>query len=470
MHRSFVFLRIPLIILALTVAIITPIILQGYIYLGQAQAAFDRKDYSTAADNFESAARRLLWKPELWEKAGISFEYAGNLEDALRLFKSARQNGKLSANGWDFYGRGYWDDGKPREALEIWTAGHREYPAHLEFYSQFALAYRDLKDFDAERNALEIWLAAGKGTALEHYELGQLLMYSDPQRSLQQLLQASALDPEFNDIVQTLHTSLNLATPDLDPARRLVIIGRGLGLVNEWELAAKSFEQALASDGTNAEAWAWLGEARQHLGQDGKAELDKAIIYAPDEPIIYALRGLYWNRQGNYSKALLEYQRSAQIEPINPNWQISIGEAYTLNGDLVSGLIAYQNAVSLAPQDGEYWRLLASFCADNNIQVLELGLPAAQKAAELEPTDPRVLDTLGISYLKAGYLYNAEQNLLKAIKFLPGFSLAHIHLAETYLQKGDQASAFNELSMARQLDPNGSDGQFAGRLLNQYFP
>jgi len=295
-------------------------------------------------------------------------------------------------------------------------------------------------------------------------------MTSDPGRAFQELRNASALDPEFYSVVQTLNASLDLAATESEPVQRLVIIGRGLGLVDEWGLASRAFEQAVNLDSGNAEAWSWLGEARQHQGQDGKEELDKALSLDPQDTVVHALRGLYWKRQGLYTNALDEYQQAADAEPENPTWQVSIGEISALNGDLVSALGDYQKATSLAPNDAMYWRLLAMFCADNGVQVQEVGLPAAQKAFEIAPNDPQAMDALGWSYLNAGYLYNAEQNLLKAIKAEPDLVLAHIHLAETYLRKGDRPSAFVELNNVRQLDPNGLSGQLAAQLLKQYFP
>ena len=249
-----------------------------------------------------------------------------------------------------------------------------------------------------------------------------------------------------------------------------MVIGRGLGLVEEWGVATAAFEKAVSLDGTDAEAWAWLGEARQHRGQDGSQELDKALALGPQDPVVHALRGLYWRRRGNYANALAEDQKAAQIDPTNPAWQVTVGEAYTLNGDLVSALSAYQKGTSLAPNEASYWRLLAMFCADNDVQVLEIGLPAAQKAAELALADAQVLDALGYSYLRAGYLYNAEQNLLKAIKAAPELAETHLHLAETYLQKGDRTLALDQLNLARQFDTNGPTGQFADQLLKQYYP
>ncbi len=470
MQRLSSSLKIFFILLGLSVAVIAPVVLGGFIDLRRAQISFDRNDFANAARDYESAAHRLWWKSDLWEQAGISYESAKNIDDALRLFETARKYGVLSAKGWDLYGSAYWISGKDEQALEIWMTGLKEYPSDAEFYSRLALAYRALKNFSAEQDALENWLATGKGTALEHYELGQLLMTSDPQRALHELKNASSQDPEFNSVVQTLSTSLDLAALEPSSAGRLVIIGRGLALTEEWGLAFLAFEQAVRIDGTNAEAWAWLGEARQHQDQGGIFELDKALSLDSGDPVVLALSGLYWKRQGNYSNALAEYQKAALIEPGNPAWQISIGEAFTLNGDLISALIAYQKATSLKPNDAVYWSLLAMFCADNDVRVADIGLPAAQKAAELAPADPQVLDVLGFTFLKAGYIYNAELNLLKSVKVAPESAQAHLHLAETYLQKADRTSAFNQLKIALHLDANGPIGQLADQLLKQYYP
>ena len=110
------------------------------------------------------------------------------------------------------------------------------------------------------------------------------------------------------------------------------------------------------------------------------------------------------------------------------------------------------------------------FCADNAVQVLDVGLPAAQKAAALTPKDPQVLDALGWSYAQAGLLYNAEQTLTKATVLAPDIALAHFHLAETDLRMGDQTSALDQLNQAHQLDANCPVGKLAAQLLSQYFP
>jgi tetratricopeptide (TPR) repeat protein len=442
---------------------------QGNADLRGAESAMAEARYPDADRLYESAARRLFWRSDLWERAGVAAFRANDKDDAIRLLETARQKNALSAQGWDALGLAYWVKDDHASAFSIWSTGSQAHPSYAPLYDHLALADHERGDYAAEQDALTKRLALADDAAAR-YRLGLLLALSDPQRAQREFAAASSLDPEFDSVVLTLQTALNMALLEPDFARREVTLGRGLGLVEEWDLAERAFEAAVGADGKNAEAWAWLGEARQHKGANGSAELDKAVSLDPRDTLVRALRGLYWKRQGKYTQALAEYVQAAQIEPDNPTWQASIGEAYTQTGDLVSALVAYQKATDLAPTDATYWRLLAMFCSNNGVQVQEIGLPAAQKAAELAPNDAQVLDALGWSYLNAGYPNTAEQTLLRAIQSVPDFALAHVHLAETYLRQGDQASAFNELSLARQLDQSGPVGELASRLLKQYFP
>ena len=461
--------RILLIILSLLAAIAAPALIEGYAALSRAQAASMRKDFAGAGASYEAAAHLLAWRPALWEKAALAYASGGDWQQAMPLFERAQQRGALSADGWDVFGTGYWLQSRNTEALQIWSAGFHQYPSEPKFQARLALAYRGLGRYDSERQALEAWIQTGRASAAEHYRLGQLLMTTDPDRSRVMLEQASAMDATFVPAVDTLRASLDLSAHAADEAQRLVWVGRGLGLVEEWPLAQRAFDAAARADPEDAEAWAWLGEARQHGGLDGRGELGKALALDPNDPVVLSLSGLSWKRQGQFARALLDYQRAASLDPKNAEWQAALGEAYGLTGDLVSALQAYQKATELARDQAGYWRLLAMFCADNAIQLQEVGLPAAKKAASLAPNDPAVLDALGWTYAQAGLLYNAEENLSRAAKLNPEMALVHLHLGETYLRKGDPASALVELQTASRLDSDGPVGALAGKLLQQYF-
>ncbi len=249
-----------------------------------------------------------------------------------------------------------------------------------------------------------------------------------------------------------------------------MVLGRALGLVQEWPLAAREFGRAVELDRRNPEALAWLGEARQHVGQDGRPDLDRALLVDPRDATVRALRGLYFRRQGQNAQALNEYKAAARAEPTNPAFQSALGEAYAAAGDLVAALQAYQTATTLSPANATYWRLLALFCADNGVQVAEIGLPAAQKAALLAPKDAAVLDALGWSYAQAGYYEQGRKTLQRAIDASATLAEPHLHLALIYLRLGQNPQALDQLKLAVQADPSGPTAQSAQQLLDQYFP
>jgi Flp pilus assembly protein TadD len=168
---------------------------------------------------------------------------------------------------------------------------------------------------------------------------------------------------------------------------------------------------------------------------------------------------------GNHRDALTEFQSAARLEPENPALFVSLGDAYALNGDLILGLQSYQYATTLAPDDASYWSLLAAFCARNEINIEDVGIPAAHKAMALSKDDPAIMDVLGWLLLLNGQNTDAETILLLALEKAPEDVSIHFHLGILYLQKGDRISAFDHLVRARDLGSAEAD-----MALKQYFP
>ena len=452
-----------LVLLALAVAIFIPVLASGYWDLHLAESTTDP---ARAAGLFESAAGRLFWRADLWERAGLSALEAGRPQEALRLLGRA---GQLSARGRMALGAAYAQTDQLDLALEAYQSALSQ-GASPEIYAGLANVQRQRGDVEAERAALQNQLLLKPQDAPAQYRLGLLLSLVEINAALNHLQFASQLDPEYAPVFETLRSALTLAELSPSETGRLVALGRGLGLVGEWTLAAQAFQSAVEADAGNAEAWAWLGEAKQHLGQDGGADLHQALALNPESVVVRGLRGLYWKRLGDDRQALVEVQAAAILEPENPAWKASLGETYARLGNLISALANYQRATELAPNDAVYWRLLATFCAEYAVQVQEVGLPAAHKAVELVPKDAQALDVLGWSQLSQGQFYTAEQTLLAALKLAPDDALARLHLAMTYLQEGKRTDAYDQLRRAVDLDPNGAAGQQAAQVLKQYFP
>ena len=461
--------RVLLALLILGVAVIGPILYAGWRNLQGADEVAAGGSWAEASRLYESAARQLPWRGDLWQKAGLAAFRGHDPDNAIRLLKVAGTRSPLSVEGWVALGSALWSTKQTPAAIAAWQAGLAVHPGDPALLDRLIAVYDQQGDYVDEKLALLQRLAAGPEPTAS-YRLGLLLMLTDPTGAETQIRTAASLDPQFQSAAKTLDAAILAATAETDEAKHLIVIGRGLGLVNEWGLAHSAFEKAVQADQNEAEAWAWLGESEQQMGQDGLRELDEALRLGPQDAVVHGLRALYWKRRGDFSKALAEQLQAAQIQPESAGLRLALGQAYAAAGDLVSALTAYQQATSLAPGDATTWAQLAAFCADNGVQVQTIGLPAALKAVSLAKDDAHTLDVLGWSYAQAGVFNTAEQMLLKAIQAEPGLALPHLHLAETYLRMGSYGSAQRQLSTTVDLDPNGPDGQLAEQLLHQYFP
>lgn len=456
------FVRILLILLLIGLAIVISPILSGYSELRKASTA---ASYREAAEHYQNAAQRLPWRADLYEVSGHAYYHAKEYTQADAAYQKAFQQESVSPEGWVAWGDVNYLRDDLQRATEIWEQALEQENPSEHLYSRLAEIYQWEGEYSKAAQTLQKYVSLHSEDTAARYRLGLLLTLSDPDRALTELLSAAELDPALDPAVQTLRTALNLAALNESASERLVIIGRGLGLVGEWRLARPAFEEAIRLDEENADAWAWLGEASQQIGEEGVEQLEHAFQLNAGSSTVRGLRGLYYQRSGNFRQALTEFQTAAALEPDNAMWYVSLGEAHAKLGDLIRALEAYQKATTLAPDDPSYWRLLASFCAQNNVNIKDIGVPAAQKAVVLAKDDSLSLDMLGwLLTLDARY-DEAGRMLQRALELDPQNGSAHLHLGMLYMQTNDRASAYDHFVKARDLG-----SKEAEMVLSQYFP
>jgi tetratricopeptide (TPR) repeat protein len=454
--------RISLILLAILLAIFAPIIVSGYSELKKATTA---NSYVEAAEHYRNAAQRIPWRGDLYELSGHAFYYAKDYAQADAAYQQAFYHRAFSPAGWVAWGDVNYLNKDSQRATEIWKQALEQKNPSDQLYSRLAEIYQSNGEISKAADYLQKYVSIHLEDASAHYRLGLLLTLADPNKALSELISASQLNPELDPAVQTLRTVLNLASLNDSASARLVIIGRGLGLVNEWQLAGAAFEEAVKTDEQNGEAWAWLGEADQQIGVKGDQALDRALALNPNSSTVRGLRGLYFERISNFRQALTEFQAASTLEPRNPTWFVSLGESYAKLGDLIKALGAYQTATTLAPEDASYWRLLAIFCAQNNVNIKDVGVPAAQKAVVLSKEDVTSLDVLGWLLLMDSRYAEAERILTHALELDSQNASAHLHLGMLYLQTNNRAAAYDHFVQARDL--GNTDAEM---ILKQYFP
>jgi tetratricopeptide (TPR) repeat protein len=458
------------ILFSLAVLVAAPTPLAGWGNLRRAERASAESHFSIASIEYSLAARRLPWMPALWGHAAQATFSSGDPQAAIPLFARAADHDALSPQGWLAWGDAYQQSGDLASALSTWQTSLLHSDPSVELYTRLARAYRLQGNYLPAQDAWRAALDLDPGDAEAHYQLGLLLAANAPDSALPELMQAAKLDASLDSPVQVLRTNLNSALLVENRAYQLLMSGRALAALGEWDLACEAFRGALLANHNYAEAWAWRGEARQHLGADGLSDLQMALRLDADSPAVHALFGLYWQRQGKADQALASFQKAIALEPANASWQTAAGSAFEQAGDLVAALAYYKQAAALDPQGVETLRALAAFCARYQVEALDAGLPAARRALELAPEDWHSQDVMGQVSQAVGDPSSAERYYLRAVELAPNEAAPYLHLALLYLQLGRAQSAYDNLLKAQKLDPQGSSGLQAGRLLERYFP
>jgi tetratricopeptide (TPR) repeat protein len=442
----------------------------GYLDLASAHRYEAGKKALEAGAEYASAAGRLPWEPDLFEQAGNAYLNGKDYIAAADYYGRAALRHALSTAGYQNWGDAELMLDHPSLAVDIWSSALGRGGDSTSLLPRIARADEELSHFGLAIQAWQKYLAGRPGDPFALYRLGLLLMTTSPGDALSDLMQSARLDPSLDTIVQGLRTALNTALLSNDGAYQLLVSGRALAALGKWALAEQAFDNATVLNPDYADAWAWLGEAKQQQGLDGKIEIEHAMKLNSNSAMVQSLYGVYLQRHGQPKMAVLAYQQAASLEPENAGWELALGGAYEQIGDLVAALAHYQQAVRLAPDDPVAWRALASFSLRNSVDLIGIGLPATLRLMELSNNDWQSFDIAGQILLETGDPVGAEDMLKRAIDLDPTQPAPPLHLALLYLQGSDRSKAFSYLTQAKTFDPNGPYGWQANRLLEQYFP
>jgi tetratricopeptide (TPR) repeat protein len=433
--------------------------------------------YQSASISISQAAGFYQWRADLWEKAGLLALQGNHPQAALEFLDHAAALGSLSTEALVALGDAYIQEGKFPDAIQSWQkAQSAAGAADAEILKRLLDVHNRQKDYSAMTADIKAWLALNPNDSSMYYQLGLIMAATQPESALAYLEQAASLDPQFSNPANTIRRSINTARLSEEPAYTYLLVGRALASLDEWELAVEAFRQAVLARPDYSEAWAFLGEARQHLpsAEEQQAqsliELEKAYLLDPQSLAANSLLALYWQRLDQQELALEYLENAARLDPTNPAFPVEIGNTLANLGNLPAALESYQQATELAPNDPLYWRVMAEFAIQHQIQLRELALPAAQQAYELDPLDPASLVTLGKTYYFLEEYDQAQEYLQEAIKIDPDYPLAYLHIGLNYLVQGDLQRAAQSLQQARQLAPDTAIAEQVERLLYQYFP
>ena len=310
--------------------------------------------------------------------------------------------------------------------------------------------------------------------ASAHYQLGLILSITQPEQAADQLSQAASQDTSFEAGLTKLQDALRQSSTIQDPAYQLTVTGQALSSLEEWFLAQAALERAVDYDPTYAEAWAYLGETRQHTGQENGLEaLQTAISLDPESYAANLLMSIYWNRNATPRRALPFLRTALKQDPNNLTLVENLAQTLVDAGMVEAGFDTLQELTDQSPEKPETWMMLARLSVENDIKVEEVGLPAARQAVLLEPEDPAATLMLGRAYLLSENALLAERFFATTLQLDPQMAAPHLYLAIIYLNQDNHQPAKPHLMEALSLAEANGDQAIADqaeKFLKLYFP
>jgi tetratricopeptide (TPR) repeat protein len=471
------YLRILLVSLFIALLGLAPAPRAAVLYLQNAHQAIAGNDLAKAATNLAGAASYYPWRHELNLSAAQNAFQAGNPQSAIQYLERPGTITHLTTDDLLLLGDAYQKSGNIPMAQAIWNrvaelgdpipATQRLADLSMQQGNYAAVASYYHKLLDANPSNIELY-----------YQIGVLTAVTDPTGALPFLAQAAELDTPDSSKASALHDKIRTASLFDEPAYTLLMVGRQLGAWSEWQLANAAFQHALTLRPEYADAWAFLGEAKQQIARQetgatadvGRPQLELALQLDGSSVLANTLMGMYWERQQDYAQAENYLQRAISLSPKDPYLPSELGNILSKAGDLPAAQSAYEAAINLAPQDPLFYRQLAQFAMDNNIQIHELALPAARQAILLNPDDASSLDVMAQVMLRVFDYQSAERFSIRAIQADPQYAPAYLHLGTAYLYQGKADLALLWLNRATTVDPNSWVSAQATRMLDYYFP
>jgi tetratricopeptide (TPR) repeat protein len=182
------------------------------------------------------------------------------------------------------------------------------------------------------------------------------------------------------------------------------------------------------------------------------AEFQHLVAVSP-QPQLYLALGNVYRIKKDYSNALANLEKSAQLAPKDPSPVVAEAEVLDASGHTRESLDKYRAALRLAPNNATLLNNVAYLLADTGGS-LDEALKYARRAVELDSKQPRYSDTLGWVYYKQNLNDTALQVFRGLTETNPDNPTFHYHFAMVLLKKGDKATAKMELQNALSKKPS----------------
>ncbi len=279
----------------------------------------------------------------------------------------------------------------------------------------------------------------------------------------------------------------------LDINSDLTQVNITMGVINtefgRYEEAVENFNDVLATDPTNADAYRELAWVYESLGEIEKAEstLRRSIQLKPDYWAGHNMLGAIYLRNNLFESAIEKFEKVIELTPDNYTGYMNLGityyyldrydearsmfeksleleESYDASNNLAmlnfmegrykDAARLFESALELGDGDYLLWGNLASAYywtpgeREKAQSIFERAIELAKEQKEINPNDPYVTIDLAGYQAKIGDEENARNNIKTALDLAPDNTLVLFIAGTAYEQMGDREEALHWIEKA----------------------
>ncbi len=273
----------------------------------------------------------------------------------------------------------------------------------------------------------------------------------------------------LDDAVKVLRQVVTLKPGSADAHMNL---GVALADLSNQAEALKHFNRAVQISPSLAMGHYYRGRALHELKRETEAEpaLRTALKLDPSLNAAKLTLASALNQSGRPQEAIPYLQQYMQTEPGNPLAFFEMGQALVGSGKADEAITAYRKALELEPNHSQSaYALLQILMQRKSPEVPTLAARVRElKRGELAVTQARVLSNFGLDAANEKNWSQAVIKLQDALKACGRCAIRPAlqkNLGLVLARSGDIAAAKRELEVAKSLDPQDRDIEFALELL-----